>query len=80
MFCTPEPPNCAQRIEKTHLSEGELTIMPPLEVEREKKHISLKICMETFNEMKHIDQVEEKVQILIHNHICCTMCLKSNRI
>lgn len=43
MFCTPEPPNCAQRIEKTHLSEGELTIMPPLEVEREKKHISLKI-------------------------------------
>ena len=37
MFCTPEPPNCAQRIEKTHLSESELTIMPPLEVEREKK-------------------------------------------
>ena len=39
MFSTPEPPNCAQRIEKTHLSEGELTIMPSLGVEREKTYV-----------------------------------------
>ena len=63
-----EPTNCAQRIEKTHLSEGELTKMPPLEVKCE-EHIFLKILHENiqWNEAHWLDSNTNPQSYMLYN-------------